>query len=117
MDWAAKKTAAKIEEEGGLEKDLSHWFAAGANGYIDALDEHDLPFEFRLFGYRPARYSPLHAARLLQYFAYDLTFRTDAADYSVLQERLGASAYAQLYPRHNAFSVPIIPEPGGFAAR
>ncbi len=115
MDWAAQKIAAKIEAEGGLEKDLSHWFATGANAYIDALDDEDFPFEFRLFGYRPGRYSALHAARLMQYFAYDLTFRTDAADYSTLQERLGAAAYAQLYPRHNALSVPIIPEPGGIA--
>ena len=116
MDWAAKKMAATMEQEGGLEKDLSQWFAAGANAYIDALDDADLPFEFKLFDYRPERYSSLHAARLMQYFAYDLTFRTDAAAYNTLKERLGAEAYAQLYPRHASHYVPIIPEPGGGVA-
>jgi len=115
MDWAAKKIAARIEQEQSLERDIIGWFADGANAYIDALDENDLPFEFRLLGYRPERYSYLHAVRLMQYFAYDLTYYSDAAYYTTLQERLGAKDYAALYPRHAPLYVPIIPEPGGGA--
>lgn len=115
MDWAAKKIAARLAQEESVERDIVAWFGAGANAYIDALDEKDLPFEFRLFGHRPERYSYLHAVRLMQYFAYDLTYRTDAAYYATLQERLGANAYAALYPRYAPLYVPIIPEPGGGA--
>ncbi len=115
MDWAARKIADRIRQQEGPERDIIAWFAAGANAYIDALDEKDLPFEFRLFGYRPERYSSLHAVRLMQYFAYDLTYYTDAAYYSILQERLDAKDYATLYPRHASLYVPIIPERGGGA--
>ena len=115
MDWAARKIADRIRQQQGLERDIIEWFAAGANAYIDALDEKDLPFEFRLFGYRPERYSYLHAVRLMQYFAYDLTYRTDAAYYSILQERFDAKDYATLYPRYASLYVPIIPEQGGGA--
>ena len=116
MDWAAEKIAARFEQEESLERDIVSWFAEGANAYIDALDDTDLPFEFRLFGYRPERYSYLHAVRLMQYFAYDLTYYTDAAYYQTLQERFAPNDYATLYPRHAPLYVPIIPEPGGGVA-
>ena len=115
MDWAARKIVARFEEEKSLERDIITWFGLGANAYIDALDDDDLPFEFRLFGYRPERYSYLHGVRLMQYFAYDLTYRTDAAYYATLKERFEPKDYATLYPRHAPLYVPIIPELGGGA--
>ena len=115
MDWAARKIVAAMEEEAGVEQALTSWFAIGANAYIDALDEANLPFEFKLFGYRPERYSALHAARLVQYFNYDLSFQSDEAAYSVLMDRLGKEEYERLYPRHSSRYAPIIPEPFGGA--
>ncbi len=115
MEWSARRDAARIGQQEGPERDLVAWFAAGANAYVDGLEERDLPFEFRLLGYRPERYSALHAVRLLQYFNYDLSYRTDAASYGTLQARLGADAFARLYPRFQQWFVPIIPEPGGGA--
>ena len=116
MDWGARKLARMWQEEAGLEHDLTTWFAAGANAYIDALAEADLPFECKLFGYRPDRYTPLHSARLLQYFAYDLTFRHDEPAYTVLRDRLGEADYTALYPADSRMNVPVVPQKYGAAA-
>jgi len=117
MEWGVQKNVARIVQEGGLEYDLLRWFIAGANAYIDALAVEDLPFEFRLFDYQPERLTPAHAVRLMQYFAYDLTYRSDAASYGTLQQRLGAEAFARLFPRRVPLAVPIIPEPGRGVSR
>jgi penicillin amidase len=73
MDWGAHKTLREMEEAKGLEYDLATWYAAGVNAYLDGLDEADLPFEFRLLGYRPDRYSPLQTIRLQQYMNFDVS--------------------------------------------
>lgn len=109
MDWAARRNLARIMAEGGLERDLLTWYADGVNAWIDQLEDEDLPFEFRLLGYRPDRYTPLQTIRLLQYMSYDLTYETDKPVYTALRSALGEDAYALLYPTHDQDTVPIIP--------
>ncbi len=109
MELGARRNLERIRQEGGIGWDLVRWYAAGVNAYLDALAEEDLPLEFRLLGYRPARYRPIDALRLLQYMTFDLTFRTDDAAYARLQQRLSAEDYALLYPRYGRLFVPIIP--------
>lgn len=113
MEWGAQKNLQRAQDENGLEEEIVSWFATGVNTYIDNLEDKDLPFEFKLFGYRPDRYSLIQAMRLLQYFAFDLTYRTDEASYGEMQMLLDPQEYAKLFPRHNPLSVPIIPEAGG----
>ena len=115
MDLGARRNAARILEEDGIERRLVQWFADGVNAYVDGLAPEDLPFEFRLLGVEPERYTVLHAARLMQYFAYDLTYRTDVAGYGALRSQLAPEDYELLYPHHARLFVPIIPEPGGGA--
>ena len=113
MEWGAQKNLARIQEEGGIAWDLLEAFAAGVNQYVDGLAARDLPFEFRLLGYRPDRYAPIQTMRLLQYMAYDLSYGTDDAAYAELQARLSPEDYALLYPANSRLYVPIIPEKGG----
>lgn len=110
MEMGARKLAERLARERGLEYELTTWFAAGANAYLDGLSAAELPFECKLLGYRPDRYTPLHAARLLQYFVYDMTYRHLEPAYSVLRDRLGDAAYELLYPSHSLHYVPMIPE-------
>jgi penicillin amidase len=112
MDWGARRNAARIREEDGVEAEIIAAFGSGVNAYLDGMREEDLPFEFRLLGYQPERYTVLHATRLLQYMNYDLAFRRDALDYARLRQRLGEAAYRTLYPQHPAFAVPVIPSTG-----
>ena len=116
MDWAAKRSAARIEQDAGAELAIITWFGLGANAVIDNLDYATLPFEFKLFDYRPDRYSAMHAARLIQYFNFDLSFSSDEAEYGELLARLGRAEYDQLYPRHSTLYRPIIPESASVAA-
>ncbi|MEZ4701689.1 MAG: penicillin acylase family protein [Rhodothermales bacterium] len=109
MDWGARRNLERIERAGGIELNILEAYARGFNAYLDGLDEADLPFEFRLLGFKPDAYSPLQSLRVLQYMVYDLTYR------SAQSEAGGANdpALSRLYPRYAALSVPIIPERGG----
>lgn len=109
MDWGARKNLERIRNEQGIEWDLLQWYAAGVNAYIDQLSPAELPFEFRLLGYAPDRYTPLQILRVQQYMTYDLTYGSDDPRYTMLRERLSAMDYDQLYPRHSSLYVPIIP--------
>ena len=110
MEWGAQKNLERVLREDGLERDLVEWYGAGVNAYLDGLAPGDLPFEFRLLGYTPDRYTPIQALRLLQYMTFDLTYRSDAASYARLQRELDAETYAALYPNEPAgLYVPIIP--------
>ena len=109
MERAAQDIARKIHEDNGLELRIIDAFARGANAYIESMSESDLPFEFRLFGSRPEPYTALQAARIVQYFNYDLSYETDDAAYGILRARLGDDAYARLYPLHAPLYVPIVP--------
>ncbi|NND71478.1 MAG: penicillin acylase family protein [Rhodothermales bacterium] len=117
MYRAALENVRRITEENGKELEISQWFANGANTYIDTLTDEDLPLEFRLIGYRPERISPLHTALLLQFMIYDLTFETDDPEYSELRRRLGPDLFEDLFPTHNALSVPIFKDASGTARR
>lgn len=110
MDWGAKKNLRRIRRQDGIERELLRSYAAGVNARLDELSAAGLPFEFRLLGYRPDRWRPLQSLRMLQYMNFDLTYRTDAASYADLRQRLGEKAYARLYPRFAAgLFAPIVP--------
>lgn len=109
MDWGARKNLERIRQERGLEWDILQWYTAGVNAYLDQLSPAELPFEFRLLGYTPDRYTPLQVLRVQQYMTYDLTYGTDDPRYTMLKERLTAEDFERLYPRHASRYVPIIP--------
>lgn len=110
MEWGTQKNLQRIEEEGGIEKDLLDWYSAGVNAYLGSLPPEDLPFEFRMLGYEPDAFSPVQAMRVLQYMTYDLTYGSDDAEYGLLRAKLDSSDYAALYPEHPVgLFEPIIP--------
>jgi penicillin G amidase len=107
MEWGARRNLARIEKAGGIEWNILDAYSRGVNAYLDGADEEDLPFEFRLLGYKPEPYTPLRSLLILQYMVYDLTFRSPAAEGTV------DSSLAELFPAYPPLSVPIVPEPGG----
>ena len=113
MEWGAQKNYQRLQREGGIELETAQSFSDGVNAYLEGLSKEDLPIEFRLLGYTPDPYGPLQSLRLLQYMTYDLTYRTDAADYGRLRNRFEEAEYLRLYPLFSQLYVPIIPETGG----
>ncbi len=113
MDLGARRNAARVEEEGGLEAEILDAYARGVNAYLAGLDPADLPPEFRLLGHTPDPWTPLQSMRLLQYMAYDLSFGSDGADYADLHDWLGEGDYRRLYPRYASPFAPMVPETAG----
>ena len=110
MEWGARRALETIMAEGGIERDIVTWYAEGVNAYLDGLDDKDLPFEFRLLGYRPEPYGPIHSIRLLQYMNFDLSFRSDDPGYAALAREMSPEDYEMLYPRFSKLYEPIVPE-------
>ncbi len=107
MEWGARRNLARIEKAGGIEWNILESYSRGVNAYLSDMDEADLPFEFRLLGYKPAPYHPLQTLLILQYMVYDLTFRSPSAEGALDSLLVG------LFPASPPLQVPIVPEPGG----
>ena len=88
MRWAAKRIVKSHEEEGSFDYQLMQWFSDGVNAYINRLSYAEWPFEFKLFGYAPEEYTPLHMALLMQYFNFDLSFESDEAAYGIARQTI-----------------------------
>ncbi len=114
MSWAAKKITDAHRQEQSFDYELMTWFAEGVNAYINNISYPEWPFEFKLFGYSPELYTPLHMVLLMMYFNFDLSFGSDEAAYGLARDRFTSEEYAELYPLHSTRYKPIIPEPLGF---
>ncbi|MEX2401938.1 MAG: penicillin acylase family protein [Rhodothermales bacterium] len=108
MERAAQRNLERIRAADGMELSIMEAFCRGVNAYMETLGPADLPFEFRLLGYRPDPCTPIQALRVLQYMNYDLIYGTDDPGYGVLRRRLGDEAYHLLYPHDPAYAVPIV---------
>jgi len=109
MNWAARRIMESHAREQSLDYQILTWFSEGANAYINNLSYSDWPFEFKLFGYAPEEYSPLHSFLLMQYFNFDLSFESDDPAYGLAQDQLTPEEYDELYPHHSSRYKPIIP--------
>lgn len=96
--------------QGGRRADILDWYASGVNAWIDGLEPHEVPIEFRLLGALPERYDAANLYGLLAYMAFDLSFRSRDIQYARARDRLGEKAWDALYPRYSDHEVPIIPE-------
>ncbi len=108
MLWGAQRNLERIEEEVGEEFKAIERYCAGVNAVLDNLKSEDLPAEFKLLGYAPVRCSTITPLLVLQYMAYDLTFRTDAADYAELESRMNERQYNLLFPEYAHYAPPIV---------
>ena len=111
MEWGAQQNIARIQAAQGTEWDALRWYSTGANAHIDALQAHEWPLPYRVLDASPRPRMPVDGIRLLQYMTYDLTYRSDAPVYDMLQARLDTSQYAALYPDHPPGQyAPVYPE-------
>ncbi len=113
MGWAAKNIMNAHQLEQSFDDQLMTWFSEGVNAYINRIAYADWPFEFKLFGYSPEPYTPLHIVLLMMYFNFDLSFESDEAAYGLARDRLTPEEYAELYPLHSTRYKPIIPNSSG----
>lgn len=108
MGVAAKRNLQRIESENGIELALLNAFSEGVNAYIESLERHRLPIEYRLLGVAPERYEPLKSLLVLQLMTYDLSYRPPDDAYLDIVSRYGRATYDSLYPSVMPYSVPIV---------
>lgn len=116
LEWGAQRNYERIRQENGTEWRMIEAYTRGVNAYIEALEPEELPLEFRLLGYAPEPYTPLHSIRLLQYMTFDLAYRRSDAAYARLRETLAPEDFELLFPSFSPDAVPIVPDPGRLLA-
>jgi penicillin G amidase len=119
MLFGAERTWAEIQRNTPEIEELLEAFTRGANAHISSLSERDYPFEFRLLGYKPEEWSPLKCLLINQLMAFDLTFQGQLGDVVMeeMREKLGDTAFAELYPNHLPMNAPQSPEKQGIVRK
>lgn len=115
MMLGAERTWNEIQRHSPEVKAVLEAFTSGANAYISSLSPKDYPFEFRLLDYAPEAWSPVKSILVNQLMAFDLTFQGQLDDVVMeeMRQKLGDSAFHELYPNHSVLNVPQSPETRG----
>lgn len=85
-------------------------YIGGINAYIDHLDPKDYPIEFKLLGYAPQKWTPLHSALFFKNMAMTLCSGYSDVESTNLLKHFGQEKFDYLFPEQNPKQSPIIPE-------
>ena len=108
MKKAAEKSVETMRKDPNIQK-IVDAFCAGVNQFISEAKRDKLPVEYKLMGYRPEKWTPLHSALLLKYMANDLTGRDNDIEYTNALKKFGREIFDALYPDFPETLDPIIP--------
>jgi len=82
-------------------------FCAGVNAYIADAGSR-LPPEFRILGYTPEPWEPLHSVNLIGYMAWDLTNPWDTEPlFHKIRQQVGDVRYRELLPDPAMMKTPV----------
>lgn len=106
--WGAENTLKRWMSNPD-ESAMINAYCAGANAYINNLAPADYPLEFKLLGYQPEPWSPLHIAAFYKSMSEALCSRHYDIPATNTRAILGDSLFQVLYPEDNPLQSPIIP--------
>ncbi len=115
MMLGAERTWEAMQKNSSSIKDILEAYSQGVNAWIDGLSPQDVPFEFRLLGYKPEAWKPINTVLVNQVMAMDLCFPTKDVGMTQLADVIGWEAVQKLYPNHSPMPEPQSPEPKGVA--
>ncbi len=84
-------------------------FCEGVNQYIKSNLKR-LPFEFKLLGYKPDLWEPLHTINLVGYMAWDLKAGWNELILEDIRKVVDSARYAELIPDYSKCKSVIYPE-------
>lgn len=93
--------------------DLAAYFQAfsdGVNAYIEQMEPRDLPFEFRLLGFKPSEFKPENMFNLIRYMDKTLCYGEDDLAFAQLSQFVEPDLLALYYPLLDPYAVPIYPD-------
>ena len=89
-------------------------YTDGVNQYIDQLESHDLPVEFRLLGHEPEEWTPKKTALVLMNVSETLTANSDAHQMTNTLDLLGEAFINRFFPKYADHHEYYIPNEGQF---
>lgn len=84
-------------------------YTAGVNAHIAGLSARKLPLEFKLMGYEPEEWTPLHTQYILMAMTDDLAGGTPQAGLTRTLALMGQDFLDTFYPDVPAYLDPVIP--------
>ena len=105
---AAQTLLKQFEEDGTIS--VVHRYTQGVNAYIESLSDKDLPIEYKLMGFKPRKYEPIHTAILLKIMAMRLTAMEADIENTNFANTFGKALFDELYPNFYKYQQPICSE-------
>ena len=84
-------------------------YAEGVNAYISQLSDKNLPLEYKIMGFRPENWTPLHSALFFKSMCRTLARNDLDAELSNTLLKLGEAEFTKLFPDSHPLQTPIIP--------
>ncbi len=113
MVFAAENTISAINNNEEILKAVNA-YTNGVNAYINSLKQGDLPFEYKLLGYKPEPWTNLKVALLLKYMANDLSFGERDLQNTNALALLGRENFDLIFPDMDTPFDPIVNKPEGW---
>jgi penicillin G amidase len=90
-------------------------YIEGVNSYIRSLTPANYPIEFKLIGYKPELWTPVHTALIFMAMSQDLCIQENDVENTLLKEYLGEDYLNLGFPESNSDDSPVIPGGTGFS--
>ncbi len=111
MVFAAENALTAMQAEPEIIQ-ITNAYRDGINAYINSLSQAELPFEYKLLGYKPEEWTNLKTTLLLKYMANDLSFSEKDLQNTNALTLLGRETFDLLYPDMDTPIDPIVDTPG-----
>lgn len=85
-------------------------YTEGVNAYIDGLSDDELPFEYKLLGFKPEHWSPLKSVLMAKLMALQLSGYSDDLKNANTIAQIGKDQFDFLFSEFTDSLDPIIPE-------
>jgi penicillin G amidase len=109
MARAVAENVARMKRNNSVDFQAASWFAEGVNAYLGPLPDEDLPFEFRLLGYRPGPWAARDAFLVGWNLMFDLTFQREGAlVMDRMRTAMSSADFDLLFPEAAPYAVPIV---------
>jgi penicillin amidase len=111
MVYAADNSIKAMESDPVMLKVLTS-YTAGINAYIETLDADNLPMEYKLLDYKPARWTNFNSAMLLKNMAQTLNLGEKDKEMTAALAMLGKPTVDLLWPDNENGGDPIVDRTG-----
>lgn len=108
LAWSAERDLARLDPASDVGRALAA-YAEGVNARIDEMGARDLPFEYRLLGVAPRRWSVLHSLLFVKRMGYTLSYLTPELDREQIAAVLGPEVAAAIVSANSPLQEPIVP--------